>query len=289
MKKIYTLAALLAFCAFSGTLNAQVVNSLIRETNPADMGVAGATVALDANAFALDNNAAAMSLTQQRMAVGVSYAILQPKSVKMGAISAEGFYRISDRFALGAGFKHYGYQAYPVTSAEGRSSETFKPNELFFSLGASYRIIKGLSAGVNLKYVSMGLASNSKVNVFSADVSALFNTGNLSAGLNVRNIGSKVMDIRAGAAYSIASVKATAQAEYLLGAGFMGALGAEYSLKDIFFARAGVHLGSASKAIPTYGSVGIGVKFIGIRADFCYLITAASIGNSLAFSLGYSF
>ena len=289
MRRLYIITAICVFSAFSGTLKAQVVNSIIRDTDPAAAALGGASVANDANAFAIDNNAASMSLSSLRMAAGASYSLLQPSAVKMGVISASGYYRVADKLAIGAGFKSLSYDSYPVTSSEGRSTEEFAPKEIALKLGASYLITEGLSAGVNVKFASVSFAPTSVSKVICADVSAMYRAGALTAGINAANLGSQVMDIRAGAAYKLSVIKASAQAEFLSGAGLMGAVGAEYSFKDFAFVRTGVHLGSSSKAIPTFWSVGAGVKYLGIGADVSYSISSATVGNSVSAGISYSF
>lgn len=287
MKKVISIIAVaLLLPALS---NAQILNSLIRETNPAAAGLAGASVAMQADAYALQNNPAAMSLSADKGAFAVGYGILQPQTVKMGALSAAGMFKLSEKFALGAGFQRFGYQPYAITSEEGRSSAEFTPSEMAFSLGASYQIVKGLSAGVKLNYASLALSPDSKKGVFCGDIGLTYTTGTITAAVNARNLGSSVMDIRAGASYSIASISAYAQGEYLAGAGIMAAVGAQYSFRDMLFARAGFHYGDAQKGIPSYGSLGLGGKFKGITLDAAYLLGAKGETGTMLFSLGYSF
>lgn len=291
MKTIYfRIAFIAAFLSISATSGAQVMNSLIRDLDPAAAGIAGASVAMKADAYSLYNNSAAMSLYDGRMAFAGGYGILQPSSVKMGAISGAALFKVGEKMALGAGFERLGYETYDITSAEGRSTAQFTPSEIAFSLGASYKIIEGLSAGAKLGYASISLSPDTKQGVFCGDIGLAYSAGQLSAGLNARNLGSKVMDVRAGASYEIASVvTAYAQGEYLSGAGVMGALGAQYAFKDMLFARAGYHLGSASKAIPSYASLGLGAKIIGITFDAAFLLGSRSETGTMLFSLGYSF
>ena len=73
---------------------------------------------------------------------------------------------------------------------------------------------------------------------------------------------------------------------------FAGALGAaagvEYGFKDMIFARAGFHYGSASLGLPTYASLGLGAKFAGVTLDAAYLLVG-NLSNSLMFTVGYGF
>lgn len=67
------------------------------------------------------------------------------------------------------------------------------------------------------------------------------------------------------------------------------AAGAQYALKDMVFFRAGYHLGSSETAIPPYLSLGLGFHFRGIRLDVSFLTASETLGNTLAFGLGYVF
>ena len=69
----------------------------------------------------------------------------------------------------------------------------------------------------------------------------------------------------------------------------MAAVGVEYGFADMVFARAGFHYGDPAKALPTFASVGIGAKFIGIRLDASYVFLSETLGNSFLVSLGYAF
>lgn len=289
MKEFLKIVAAAALLALSTSLKAQVLNTLVRDVDPVAAGIAGAGVAMQSNAYSLDNNPAAMSLSTSKISLAAGYTILQPSSVKMGALSFSSLFKLSEKLALGAGIKRGTYNPYPITSEEGRSTAEFTPSELSLSLGGSYLILKGLSAGVKLNYASIGLSPDSKYNVFSGDLGLTYATESLTVAANARNLGSQLMDLRAGASYSFSSLTAYAQGEYLAGAGLMGALGLQYAFKDLLFVRAGGHLGNAEKAIPSYASLGLGAKIKGITFDAAILLGAKSESGTLLFSAGYSF
>lgn len=289
MNKSFKIAATALLLSLSTLVSGQVVNSLVRETDPAAMGLAGASVAMQANAYALYNNPAAMSLASGRFAAAAAYGILQPSSVKMGAISAASYLKLGEKWALGVGFQRLGYDPYDITSEEGRSTSQFTPSEMELSLAASWQFVKGLSAGVKFNYASIGLSPDYSKAVICADLGLSYTRGTLTAGLNARNLGSQMMDFRAGAAYGIAGATVYVQGEYLQGAGVMAAIGAQYALKEMVFFRAGYHLGSAETAIPSYLSLGLGLHFSGVRLDVSYLTASKTLGNTLAFGLGYVF
>ena len=54
--------------------------------------------------------------------------------------------------------------------------------------------------------------------------------------------------------------------------------------------RGGYHYGNASKGvIPSYASLGLGVKFFGVSIDAAYLFGSEILKNSFGVSLGYEF
>ena len=55
-------------------------------------------------------------------------------------------------------------------SESGDKSGTFSLSEMVAGVGLSYRIVKCLSAGVNLKYASEKLSKDDSYNAFAADV-----------------------------------------------------------------------------------------------------------------------
>ena len=268
-------------------VQAQVV-TVLTDSDPASLGMAGASVASQATAFSLDNNPAAMSMYEGKMAAGASYFSFQPAAVKSDIISALGFYKLTERLSAGLLFKSLSYEPYDVTSAEGRSTSTYSPGELELGLGASYLIIDGLSVGVNAKYANLRLYENTSVTAFMFDLAARYTNGPLAAGINARNLGSDYFNLKVGAAYTISAFTASAQAEYLANVGLMGSLGAQYSYKDMLFARVGFHLGKEDR-IPSFLSLGAGVKFAGFVLDLSYLTLSKTLGNSLLLGLSYAF
>lgn len=282
------IAAIAVFLAFTAGLNAQVVNTLVRSGDAVSAGTSGASVAMDANAFAIDNNAASMILSGGTMAAAGSYSILQPSAVKMGLTSVAGYYKISSKLAAGTDVKYINYDAYDVVAADGRTVSRYTPSEIAFAAGIAYGFTDNLSVGLAAKYGMLMLSPESKSGAFGIDLSAMYSANALSAGVAVRNLGSSMTDVRAGAAYKLSFLNTYAQLEYLAGAGIMAAAGAEYSYNEMVFARAGFHYGGQA-AIPTSASLGAGVKLKGISADVAYILAGKNIGNSLCLCIGYSF
>ena len=53
--------------------------------------------------------------------------------------------------------------------------------------------------------------------------------------------------------------------------------------------EAGLKRGDSAKAVPTYASLGMGVKFAGVHIDAAFLTASQTLGNTLMVGLGYSF
>lgn len=292
MKKI--LISIL-FLGLTFSLSGQSLGFLAIHPDAATAGMAGTSVGQQANAYAPDNNMAAAALSTGRMDLGAGYTMWMPGISKNGILTASGYFKLTDRLALGADWKNFSSPSYAITSPEGRSTTEFTPKEFSIGLGASFRIVDGLAAGLHVKMASSSLAKDAKGSAFGADISLKYEKDALQAGLSADNIGGKVkygnsaypmpLCIRGGAAYTFSGLTAAVEADYLDG-GVMAGAGLQYSIKDIAFVRAGYHYG---KAIPSYASLGLGLQFAGIHADFFYLLASETLKNTLGFGLGYRF
>lgn len=299
-KTILALSLLCAACLYSG---AQTVPSLLIGYGAAESGYAGASVASVAGARAVDVNPAAMSLYDGTMAVSVSGGIWQPDAASDIMVGASGFACLGEKFAIGAGFKLFNQPSYEVVSGNGAYSQVdgkFTPSDLSVSLGASYFIGGGLSAGITARYISSSLAGNAKASSVMADIALAYSASGLNAALVVANLGGGLKYsetsyslpslVKAGVSYDIIKdLRAMAEVDYLFEGAMMASLGCEYWIRDIVAARLGYHYGDEAKAIPSYASGGLGVKFKGVSLDASYLFASETLGGSMVFTLGYSF
>lgn len=67
------------------------------------------------------------------------------------------------------------------------------------------------------------------------------------------------------------------------------AAGARYAFRDMVSVRTGYHFGTDKSPLPSYLSVGLGVKFFGVHLDFAYHLANELLGGSFKIGLGYSF
>ena len=296
MKKICTLLSLMVFALGA---SAQAVPSLLIGSDPVAFATGGAAVARPADAFAVDNNAAAMSLSAGTFDVAATYGKWAPKTADNMVAGLGTFYKINDKLALGLSGRVLRDQPYDIATVGGQVTGSFTPMDIVAGLGLSYLVIDGLSLGVTARLVSSSIANDMKGTAFGADITAMYAQDAFSAALGVCNLGSPIsyggasyalpMLVRAGGAYSASGLTASAEVDYLFSGALMAGLGVEYGIEDIVFIRGGFHYGDAAKAIPTYASLGLGVKYAGAHIDLAFLTASKTIGNSLMLSLGYAF
>jgi len=297
MKKL--LSIFIAAAAATLSLQAQGVAFLNINPDPATAALGGTGVARMADAYALENNFAATALGGPRMDFAAGYGRWQPKVASVNLISAAGYFRATEKLAIGLQFKDFAYPEYAIVTADGRTNGVFSPVEMAVGLGAAYQIVDGLSAGLSLRFVNSTLAEDAKASAFGADLSLKYEKDAFQAGLSVNNIGTPISYgdgkygqpgiVRAGGAYSISDLTVSAEVDYLFSGALMAGLGLEYGIADIVALRGGFHYGDAAKAIPTYASLGLGLKYAGVHLDCAFLTASKTLGNSLMLSLGYAF
>ncbi len=285
-------------------MSAQTLPSLLLSQDPASVSKGMSGVAADGGAFSLQNNVAAMSLSESTLDAKAGMGLWQPSYADLKIAGAGGMFRLG-KLGMGLDFKMLMMPSYGGVSDNGaalRDSE-FTPSEINLAAGVSYAFIDCLSAGVTLRYAGSKLAADASATVFGADVAVYFKKNGLSAGVSVNNIGTKVkyseteysqpMLAKIGAGYELgfgaSALAFTAEADVLFAGGVMAGAGCEYSFKDMVFARAGYHYGDSPAVIPSYASAGLGLKFFGVKLDFAYMFASDVLANSMCVSLGYSF
>lgn len=295
-----TVIIITALCAFCLHAQAQTMQFLTVNADAASAAAASTGVARGADAYALNNNMAAAALAPSDFASGLGYGMWQPNASKSSIISVAGYLKVSEKIAVGIDFKNFGEAEYTISSADGRSNGSFKPSEMAAGLGAAYKLSDNLAVGVNAKFASASLAESAKGTSIAGGVSLSYAKDGLQAGFAIDNLGGKVdygtgnsyaipSVAKAGAAYTVSGLTASAEVDFLFSGGLMAGLGAEYWVKDIVAVRAGFHYGDNAKAIPTYASAGLGFNLAGIKLNAAYLLGSDIIGGSMMFGLGYAF
>ncbi len=291
MRKIIASILFLSICT---GIFAQAVPFLNIPSDARTAAMGGTGIALEKGAFTLDDNMATSAMTHRTAAFGANFWSWAPSTSALKLINASGYYRFG-KFAVALGGKYCMEKPFDVVSAVGKPLGTYTPSSFTLGAGFAYRIIDPLAVGVTLRYVSANYYENIKEGTVAADINATFSKGGLRAAVGVANLGGKIKGsplpamAKVGAAYHIGGFQASAEVDYLFAGAIMAGIGAEYGFKDIAFIRAGFHYGDAQKAIPTYASVGLGVQYWGVRLDATWITASPVLGNSLGFSLSYSF
>lgn len=307
MKQLLSFIILMLMAAMPAA--AQSLPFLQLSPDARSVGLAGSDLAGPANAYALCNNPAAMSLSQNTVAVGVSYGVWQPQVSDNTLIGFSGFGKITGNLSVGFAGRYFMYQPYARTSSTGVFIDNFTPEEYAIELGLAYRIIKGLSAGVNLRYANSHLEGDARGNAVAADVAVMYSFSDLSFTAALTNLGTKINYghsdyslptlAKLGVGYNLHfsrghAIALSVEGDYRMGpdSGVMAGAGVEYGFRNRAFLRAGYHFGDDSRAvIPSYASLGLGFEFAGIALNAAYVLTDSDspLKNSFSLSLGYHF
>ncbi len=248
-------------------------------------------------------------LTGKTLDVSAGYMSYSPSYNPSTFMNIDAEYCINEKIAISLDGVYGMGKSYDLYNPSGLKSGTHKPSQMLISVGAGYRILDFLSARVNLKYVTDKPAPEASYGAFGADIAVdgmfqVSENGKAVAEFGVFSIGSKVTSasgVKFGLPSSVRiaggylhdfneknSISVLAQADYYLHKAFGAAVAAEAMLADIVSVRVGYKLG-AKYVMPSFASVGAGVRFAGVRIDAAYLIGTAPIANTLAISFGYSF
>ena len=293
---------MLLFPALAG---AQALPYTAAETDAASLGTAGANlVQTDAIANASFSNAAAIPFSDAKMDVAAGYTMWQPSAVGSNMINVGAAYNMNNKLGVAVGFLYGMNPAYDITDASGAVKGQFKPSDMHMNVGVAYRFLPFLSVGANVGYATSSLAKDYSYGALAADVFAMAQFSGLRVTAGVANVGTSVKakngtafslptSVALGAGYEMAfadvhSVDLLLDADYYFGGWFAAAAGAAYTYNDLVVVRAGYRYGGASP-IPSYASVGAGVKFAGAKLDLAYLIGSSAMKNTLAVTLGYTF
>ena len=293
---------MLLFPALAG---AQALPFTAAETDAASLGTAGANLTQTGSiANASFSNAAAIPFSDAKMDVAAGYTMWQPTAVGSNMINVGAAFNMKKKFGLAVGFLYGMNQAYDITDANDAVKGQFKPSYIHANVGLAYRFLPFLSLGANIGYAASTLAEGQSYGAFAADVFFMAKFGGVKVTAGVADIGTDVTSASGthfalpssaavGAGYEATfagkhAVEALLDADYYFSGWFAAAAGAAYTYGDLVTVRAGYRYGGQSP-IPSYASVGAGVKFIGLKLDLAYLIGSGAAKNTLALSLGYTF
>ena len=277
---------------------------IARDPASAGMGFAGAA-STSGTAWSAFRNASVIPLSESRMDIGLGWQSWAPQGAKSNNINFGSAFRIGEKFGLAVGAAYQSGESYSMTDETGKDSGTFTPGEMIVGGGLGYEIIDGLAVGVNMRYASQKLAKDASYSAVCGDAFVTYSLKSLNISAGVSSFGTSVkgadgtcyslpasatlgLDWTAGFAEAHA-VRLAADADYFFSGAVGAAAGVQYSFKDMIFARAGYHYGSDAAPLPSFASVGLGVKFAGVQLNAAYLLASEALAGTLTIGLGYSF
>lgn len=297
-------ALMLLIPAVSG---AQALPFTIADTDPAALAKGTASLAETGSvSHAAFVNAAAVPFSESTLDVSAGYVMWQPASVKSNVISVAGAYNMKNKLGIAAGLYYGMNPSYEIMDGSGSSQGAFSPSDMHAAVGVSYRFIPALSVGVNFGYATSSLTKDNSYGTVAADFFLMSRFSDFKVTAGVSNVLGTVKSasgaefcipgsVAVGAGYDKEfgekhAVEANLDVDYFFSGWLAAAVGAGYTFEDLVSVRAGYRYGGESP-IPSFASVGAGVKFAGVKLDLAYLIAGAEspMKNTLAVSVGYCF
>lgn len=302
MKKIVVISVMFFFCLVCKAEDGGVAMPFLRiGQNPVAVSTGGAHLASLSSA-GLFSNPAMMTFSGEKGNVSLGWNGWQADETNY--LNLSGGMCFKQRFSVTLGASYGLKSPYEVTSGISPVSESFRPSDYLFGVGAGVKFGRHLAFGLNLKYAGQTLFEDAKIGTVAVDIFASTHFKDFSITLGVNDLGGKVatqknastksslpssIDLGLGWNHTVKSVhnlEILCDAGYSFHKEFHLGVGAAYSWNRMVSARCGYHYG---KLIPSYGSVGIGGCLKGVKLDVAYLFGSKILGNSLLLSLGYRF
>lgn len=287
---------LLASCLLPSLLGAQgIVNASFLELTPdaqsLGMGSTGLAIT-DNGSTAIFHNASTIAFAQEVMGATYSYAHINKD---FALHSASLFYRIGREGKQGVtvGFRHFKEPG--LNSVDNGTQTDFRPHAWSLEAGYFRNIAQNLSLSLTFKYLQTKTYSNadSKNTVcldfgasYHRDLTLLNDYSSWTIGFQAANLGKKLdgqkLPARLGLGGAIDlpfsmehGLQVALDLNYLLPSEYrhlQAGIGAEYRFLKYGIVRGGYHLGDKEKGIGNYGTLGCGMLYGLIRADFSYAL-----------------
>ncbi len=282
---------------------AQALPFTVSDSDPVILAKGGAGLTETGSvSHAAFTNAAVVPFSDKSLDVSVGYMAWQQTSAKNNVLNLGAAYNFDGKLGIAAALYYGKNPKYEVLG----TGDTFSPTDIHASLGVSYRFLDFMSAGVNIGYAGSKLAKDQNYATVACDafVMAKFDAWKVTAGVSnlfgsIQSAGGTKFSIPGsvalGAGYDFDFgeghvLDANLDVDYFFSGSLAASVGASYTYNDIFSIRGGYHYGGKSP-IPSYASIGHGVKFYGVNIDFAYILTGSDspMKDTIALCLGYSF
>lgn len=234
--------------------------------------------------------------------VMASYQMWAPGGVKSTNINLLGGFKVGKLGINILGGYQVG-QEYTLYDITGKAGASFTPSDMLVGAGVGFAFTDFLSVGVNVKYATSTIASNTSYSGIAGDAFLMFYKNGFCVTGGVASLGTPVKSgdvsysMPASAkvalgydkAFGTSAIVLAADADVFFTGGLGMAFGFQYAWNDMVFVRAGLHVGSSPAPLPTYASLGLGVKFAGLHIDASWITANQVLGNTLNVGLGYAF
>lgn len=299
-----------AFAQEAGSAYALPFTRIDHNPVSAAMGGAG-MLSTSSLAWSSFSNTAAVPFSELKGDAAASYQMWQPDGSTW--YSAGAAFNIKQKFGISLGATMSSSDAIDLVNEEGIPEGSFTPKELQANLGFSYRFVKWVALGANLRFAKQDVAPGSSVSAPAADVFIMGNYLGIKAAAGISNIGGKVkgtngevyplassatIAVGYGKAFGMHEIEAEAKADFYLSSGDFKvsdpanvSAGIAYTFNKMVAVRAGYHFGAAGSPMPSYATVGAGFCFAGVHIDAAYMLASGDspLANSLCAGLGFKF
>ena len=329
MNYIKVLTVFLAFSLITiARLNAQEetklldtggANFLLLPTDARSAGMGSTNVAVQGNNQAIFGNSATVMLQPSQVGFAYSCALFMRDFDKGHTLhSIAGFYKLNTRHVILGGFRYYHYPKVE-TALEGTDLPDIRPKEWSLDIGYAYRILHGLTASLTARWIHSDMGE--VLQSISADAVAIdigmvykqnfqyYRKGSWTIGAQMSHLGSKLqysssseailpssfklggsVDIPFNEAYGLfvtADICYRMQPSDVRATGMN--IGGECILLEHFALRGGYHCGDSEKGDASYGTIGAGIQYRGMKTDFAWLFAGKENvqRNSVWITVGY--
>lgn len=292
MKRLLTI-----LLAVLGAVRLEAQEAAFPTIDAGSLGMGGITMTTLSDAHTVYNNAAFTLFSRAPLQLSTSYYGQRDYDY----YAASGYWRWNSRNALQIGWRRY-------LHGQGERDEAF-------DLGYSRRLGERFAVGIVGRYMHFGRPDGS-ADALAADlcaawslpIEALGHYSTVRLGAKLANLGTALGDaemrlpveFKAGAALDTFlsdahEVTLAAEAGYCFTPsvvrGVQASVGVEYALMQLLQFRAGYHYGEQKSYAPSYGSLGVGVRFLHLRLDFAYLLAARDswLRNTYSITFGLDF
>ncbi len=275
--------------------------------DPVSLAMGGTSVTRTSGmSYASFSNAAAIPFSDRTFDVAAGYGMWYPSSSTVNNVSAGAAWNLKGKLGFAAGFSYGICQEYEIMNASGQAAGSFSPSEIQANIGLAWRFLPFISVGADVKYLGNTLAEGQSYSAVSSDIFLMSEFSSFRAAIGVSSLGSKVRSA-SGESFSLPAsatlglgygdvfgqrhgVEVLVDADCYFSGAFSAAAGASYTYNDMVSVRAGYRYGGDS-VIPSFASVGAGVKLFGVRLDAAYLIASGDspLKNTFCIGIGYSF